>query len=284
MNKRRFFVFKRGSKTFFYSSLFFPPRVRDDVFVLYNFVRVADDYVDAVPQRREEFDAFRKDYDGCMKGAACRNEAVRSFVELSRRRRFDPAWAEAFLDAMQQDLAKTKYESWDETLRYVYGSAEVIGLFMASLMGLPSASYPYARMQGRAMQVINFIRDIAEDHALGRTYLPLENSGLKDLSREEAMRNRPAYEALMGKHIRMYRLWQTRAQRGFAYIPRRYLIPVKTASDAYLWTAHMIARDPFCVYDRKVKPRIPRIMGILIKNSLAPRRLPPCMNGDHDDA
>ena len=49
-------IFRRGSTTFFNSSLFFPPDIRRDVTALYAFVRVADDYVDAVPQQREEFE------------------------------------------------------------------------------------------------------------------------------------------------------------------------------------------------------------------------------------
>jgi phytoene synthase len=59
-------IFKKGSKTYFYNSLFFPNNVKDDVFILYSFVRKADDFVDAVPQQVEEFHQFRDQYERAM--------------------------------------------------------------------------------------------------------------------------------------------------------------------------------------------------------------------------
>jgi len=53
IDDRIYSIFKRGSKTYFYSTLFFPGDVRRDVFILYSFLRKADDYVDAIPQDTE---------------------------------------------------------------------------------------------------------------------------------------------------------------------------------------------------------------------------------------
>ena len=55
-------IFKNGSKTYYYSSFFFPPNVKEDVFKLYSFVRKADDYVDSVPQQKQEFYSFKARY------------------------------------------------------------------------------------------------------------------------------------------------------------------------------------------------------------------------------
>ena len=62
MNRLIFSTFKRGSKTYFYSSIFFSKEVRDDVFALYSFVRKADNFVDVVPQLKDEFYFFKNDY------------------------------------------------------------------------------------------------------------------------------------------------------------------------------------------------------------------------------
>ncbi len=56
-------IFKNGSVTYYNSSYFFPPRVREDVTKLYAFVRIFDDLVDSVPQRVEEFYNLRKLYN-----------------------------------------------------------------------------------------------------------------------------------------------------------------------------------------------------------------------------
>ena len=55
VTKKLFNIFKKGSRTYFYSSLFFPNGVRGDVFRLYAFVRRADDFVDSIPQQKEKF-------------------------------------------------------------------------------------------------------------------------------------------------------------------------------------------------------------------------------------
>jgi 15-cis-phytoene synthase len=142
----------------------------------------------------------------------------------------------------------------------VWGSAEVIGLFMAKLIGLEPQSYPYARMQGRAMQFINFIRDIDEDRLLGRRYLPLADSGLPGLDTHSAEAHPDLFARFMREQIGHYRRWQAQAETGYRFIPARYLVPIKTASDMYGWTADRIEADPFVVFDRKVKPARSRIV------------------------
>lgn len=271
MNRSTFSIFRRGSKTYFYSSLFFPPAIRDDVFTLYSFVRVADDFVDATPQQADAFHAFRASYEKSLAGTPCDNDVINGFIALSRRRNFPPAWADSFLNAMQQDLHKQHYTTWTETLAYVYGSAEVIGLFMATLMGLPPEAHPAAQMQGRAMQVINFIRDIDEDNQLGRTYLPLEDSGLDSLERDEAFRKPECFTSFILRQLERYRTWQREAEKGYRYIPTRYLIPIKTAANLYNWTARRIEQNPFALYEKKLKPGIPRIAGTLLRNTVTLR-------------
>lgn len=262
-------IFKKGSKTYFNSSLFFPKHVREDVFRLYGFVRVADDYVDSVPQDGEGFYRFCGLYRKALPtGEQTGNIPIDAFVELSRRKNFPPEWAEAFLHSMELDLKKNRYETLDETLEYIYGSAEVIGLFMARLMGLPESAYPAAQMLGRSMQFINFIRDIAEDQTLGRTYLPLAGSGLHGLSEAEAKASPAPFESFIRAQAELYERYQKEADAGFRWIPYRSRIPIRAASDMYLWTSRMIQADPWLVYRRKVKPSKFRIVRSILWNAL----------------
>jgi phytoene synthase len=73
----------------------------------------------------------------------------------------------------------------------------------------------------------------------------------------------------MGHHLGLYRSWQREAEKGFAMIPRRYRIPVQTASDMYEWTARCIERRPQVVFDRKVKPGKARIILRAFSNVIA---------------
>ncbi|MFC1669958.1 phytoene/squalene synthase family protein [Spirochaetota bacterium] len=268
VDKSIYKIFKRGSKTYFYSSIFFPEPMKSDVFILYSFVRKADDFVDEIPQRADEFYRFWEAYKAALAGTKSNDLVINLFLDLLHRRSFDPEWVNAFMNSMEMDLEKNTYNTIEETKEYMYGSAEVIGLFMSRIMGLPDESLPYAQMQGRSMQYINFIRDIDEDNSLGRTYLPLKGTNLFSLKREETESKREEFVGFIRDQIDLYRGWQKEASKGYEYIRKRYLIPIKTASDMYGWTAGQIYRDPFLVYKRKMKPRIPRIIGAIIGNSI----------------
>lgn len=270
-NSTIYSLFKKGSKTYFYSTLFFPKKVKEEVFILYSFLRKADDYVDAIPQDAEGFYSFQERYKEAWKGHHTGDVVVDSFAQLSRDKKFDEKWTQAFLKSMEMDITKTQYQDLDELLTYLYGSSEVVGLFMAKIMGLSPDSYPAARYLGRAMQYINFIRDINEDLDLGRVYFPqedLERYGLGSLQPDEARKNPEGFRSFVNKQLDTYLDWQAKAEAGFKYIPYRYLIPVKTASDLYKWTGTQIRKDPQVVFQRKVKPSLPKIVTNVFTNSL----------------
>jgi phytoene synthase len=265
-------IFKKGSRTYFYSSLFFPPAIRDDVFRLYAFVRKADDFVDSTPQQSSEFYAFKEKYENALDGIPSGDIVIDEFTKISLRKNFDSNWVEAFLWSMESDLYINRYDTEDALRVYLYGSAEVVGLMMAKIMDLPEEAYPSARALGRAMQYANFIRDISEDLELGRIYFPmpeLYERGLTGLEYEQVSEKPEAFKDLIYTQLDRFTEWQAEAEAGFSFIPRRYRIPIKTASEMYKWTAKVIRRNPMIVYDVKVKPSIPRIVSSISINSLA---------------
>jgi 15-cis-phytoene synthase len=266
-------IFAKGSTTYYWSSRFFPRAVRDDVFRLYSFVRVADDYVDAIPQQSAAFDALCRLWrsaitDPDFNTAVAADDTlalrvVKNMVYVSRKYRFDPTWADAFLASMQADLDGKSYHTLQDTLEYIYGSAEVIGLMMATILHLDPATYRAAQMQGRAMQYINFIRDIDEDNQLGRCYIPKDEllaAGLPDLSQATAAAHPEAFATCITAQLQRYHAWQAEATAGYAAIPWRLRIALTTAASMYNWTAKAIAQRPAIVFERKVKPSKYRVL------------------------
>ncbi|MBD3188896.1 phytoene/squalene synthase family protein, partial [Candidatus Bathyarchaeota archaeon] len=104
-------TFKKGSKTYFNSSIFFPEQIRNDVFVLYGFVRIADDFVDAIPPKKEDFHMFVEKYHDAIDGEPCGDQIIDSFIQLIDKRDFDPEWVTAFLESMEMDLYKKNYDT-----------------------------------------------------------------------------------------------------------------------------------------------------------------------------
>jgi phytoene synthase len=199
---------------------------------------------------------------------------IDSFIALLKRKNFDPRWVDSFLRSMELDTGKSEYQNIRETEEYIYGSAEVVGLMMARILDLPAAALEPARYLGKAMQYINFIRDINEDLKLGRTYLPkneMAQFGLRSLNYEDARANQEQFRRFIKIQIFRYRQWQAQAEEGYRFIPRCYLIPVKTAADMYRWTAETIRRDPLTVYRRVVKPSRARILVRVLYNMMVGR-------------
>lgn len=259
-------IFQQGSKTYYNSSRLFPKKVRRDVFTLYAFVRVADNLVDDQPVHPDEFRAFRQRWRDAERGTPAGDWVIDPFVELSHRRGFDRQWTEDFLSAMESDLDAKPCDSLDDVLRYTWGSAEVIGLFMVRILGLPDASWETACLMGRSMQFINFLRDVAEDYGIGRRYLPLGDSGLPGLTPEAVQADPEAFRRFMRSHTALYQRWQRGAKSGYRYLPWRFRLAVKTASDLYNWTAEQILQDPMVVWKRKVKPSKLRILATAAAN------------------
>jgi len=269
IDKTFFSIFRKGSRTYFYSSLFFPTHIRREVFILYGFVRKTDNYVDVMPQNREGFYEFKRKYYQAKSGKETGDVVIDSFVQLAKRKRFEDEWVDAFLHSMELDLTKTRYETLDEVLQYIYGSAEVIGLMMAKIIGLPKESFEYAKHLGRAMQYINFIRDIAEDLELGRVYFPqidLKQHGLENLTFDHVKNHNEQFTRFIQTQLDRYCRWQEKAEEGYRFIPKRYLISIKTASEMYHWTAEQISRNPFIIYVYKIKPMISTILLTVLFN------------------
>lgn len=250
-------IFKNGSKTFFYSTLFFPKNVKDEVATLYAFVRVADDYVDQVPPFKKEFYDFKDKYYLALKGEVSNNEVIDDFVKLQNKYNFDQAWIDAFIFAMESDLDEVLCVDLKQTKKYMYGSASVVGLMMSKILGLKEDSYIYADKLGQAFQYINFIRDISEDNDLNRQYLPkehLKKFNLDNLKYNHIKENQENFMKFLRTEIDYFYKLINEAKPGFKFIPKRYRIPIEIAANLYLYTAKIIYKNPMIIFSKKVKP------------------------------
>ena len=259
-------IFKKGSITYYNSTLLFPREIRRDVTKLYAFVRVFDDLVDSVPQKVKEFYSLRELYYKELDNGSSGDVVLSNFVEMMRRRGFKEEWVEAFLNSMESDLKKKVYYTIDETLGYMWGSAEVVGLMMMKILNLRDEAAYYARMLGRAMQYLNFIRDVREDMEMGRQYLPVNE--MKEFKVSSLLECNEAFKEFMRFNLKRYFFFQKEAERGYHMIPSRYLIAVKTAADMYKWTARKIMADPCVVHRMKVRPKRRRVLAQGLYNFL----------------
>lgn len=225
------------------------------MFKLYAYVRTVDEFVDGYPQEEDKLQEYCELTLENWEGGETGNRIVDMFLEVADENDFEKEWAEAFLDSMEMDTYKEEYETLDETLKYIYGSAEVIGYMMVNILDLDDEAKEPAALMGRAMQYCNFLRDIEEDKKLGRRYIPreeMEKHDLESLNKEEIeMEN---FYDLMEAEVNRYFRWQKEGEKGLKYIPYRVRVPVILSSRIYKYTAKKLRRDPERVFEEKVRP------------------------------
>ncbi|MDF2824157.1 MAG: phytoene synthase [Mycobacterium sp.] len=182
-------------RTFFLATRLLAPKQRPAVHALYGFARRADDILD-------DFDAgrgkdFRADelqalsdhlFKSLVKGEPPGDDPV-LVAAVHAAREHDIAWDlfDDFLESMRMDLTVTDYPDRAALERYMYGSAEVIGLQMLPILGTVSTlqeAAPSAAALGKAFQLTNFLRDVDEDLRRGRVYLPADELAAHGVDRD----------------------------------------------------------------------------------------------------
>lgn len=154
-------------------------RLRDPIYAIYGFVRLADEIVDSFSDYNQTYllHQFRMSTEEAMCMKISINPILNSFQHVVHRYQIDWELIDTFLQSMEMDLHKTMYER-DEYDRYILGSAEVVGLmclrvFVEGDDALYQKLKPHAMSLGSAFQKINFLRDAQADFTgLGRSYFP----------------------------------------------------------------------------------------------------------------
>jgi phytoene synthase len=181
-------VIRRYSTSFGLASKLLGPGVRQHVENIYALVRVADEIVDGAAVESgldaagaaRQLDELERETDAAVAEGFSANLVVHAFALTARETGFGAEYTAPFFASMRTDLTATEHdaESFD---RYVYGSAEVVGLMSlrAFLQGVPVTPPEEerfvrgARALGAAFQKVNFLRDLAADfETLGRSYFP----------------------------------------------------------------------------------------------------------------
>ena len=147
---------------------------------LYGFTRTTDEIVDRltgepIEERARHLRAWGDAFAAALAGELTADPVLPAVVDTIHRFGLCPDDFEAFLGSMAMDLTTTRYETYDDLLGYMAGSAAAIGSMMLPILGAPDldrAREP-ARQLGLAFQLTNFIRDVGEDLDRGRVYLPM---------------------------------------------------------------------------------------------------------------
>ena len=173
-------VIKRYSTSFYFSSSLLSKTIRQDIFNIYGFVRLADEIVDTFHEypKQELLEDFEKELWRSVDNKISLNPILNSFQYTVNKYSIPKDLINSFLDSMKMDLEKKEYNSVEEYKKYIYGSADVVGLMCLKVFVNGSESSfselsPFAISLGSAFQKVNFLRDLKDDsNVLNRVYFP----------------------------------------------------------------------------------------------------------------
>jgi 15-cis-phytoene synthase len=256
----------RHGRTYYLATLLLPRWKRRHVHALYGFVRYADEIVDDLsstldgPARAAALHAWGRRLLAGLHGAPCDDPVLPAVLHTVRAFDLDVGDFEQFLDSMAMDLGTDGYATYDDLCGYMEGSAAVIGTMMAPI--LESSDQPaareHARQLGLAFQLTNFIRDIGEDHARGRVYLPAEDLDRHRVRREDlaAAPAGPAVRELLAFEVGRARAHYAAAEPGIELLAPSSRPCIRVAFDLYSGILDEVERAGYQVLDRRV--RVPR--------------------------
>jgi phytoene synthase len=247
-----------AARNFYYGFALLPAQKRDALCALYAFMRRADDISDSegnLQKKEQGLKAWRNALDEALKGNYNGSKLWPAFHHTIEQYRIPPGYFHDLMNGAEMDLSVRRYETFEDLSRYCYCVAGTVGLCCVHVFGFQDRKVlDLAPKLGIAFQLTNILRDVAEDFAMGRVYLPqtdLKQFGCteQDLSSKAAG---PAFVQLM----------RFEADRAWSFYEEgsELLSLVDSDSRAALWTlmriySGVLAKIESIHYDVLARPR-----------------------------
>lgn len=173
-------VTKSYSTSFSLATKMLANTIRQDIYNIYGFVRLADEIVDTFHDydKATLFNNFEIDLERALQDKISLNPILNSFQETYHKYGIEKHLVNSFMESMRMDLHKKEYLTEEEFKAYIYGSADVVGLMCLKVF-VKGNTEKYEDLKdaamslGSAFQKVNFLRDLKADHDhLSRTYFP----------------------------------------------------------------------------------------------------------------
>ena len=249
-------------KTYFLATLLLPKAKRPFVNALYGFARYADEIVDdlasqlTVEEKAKELNTWGNSVLSDLKKGKSQDAVGRALIDTVTRFDIPHEYFESFLRSMEMDLTIQEYQTYEDLMEYVYGSAAVIGLQMVPILGpLHADAFESAKTLGIAFQLANFIRDIGEDLDRSRVYIPkkeLQEFGVDRKMLEARVLTPEIVEALKFQIARVKRM-QIEAAPGINLLEPTSRPCIEAASTLYCGIVEEVEKIDYDIFNKRAK-------------------------------
>jgi 15-cis-phytoene synthase len=259
-------IMQAGSKSFAAASKLFDSQTRASAQLLYAWCRHCDDAIDGQELGFQQAGAAPYDSVAALErlkqmtgdaldGKPMSDPVFAAFQQVVQKHAIPRRHPLELLEGFAMDAAGRRYGTITDTLSYCYHVAGVVGVMMAIIMGARDEdTLDRACDLGLAFQLTNIARDVIDDAAVGRVYLPqswLDEAGIepRDILQE---RNRPALHDVVARLLALAEGYYDSGAAGIAHLPARSRWAIATARVVYREIGREVLRRGPRAWDRRV--------------------------------
>jgi phytoene synthase len=264
--------------SFYYSFLVLPAEQRQAIVAVWDFCRAVDDAVDENPAgtesaAREAVGFWRAELARCYDGSAPSTPPGQRLQPLIARFDLPRQAFDDVIDGVAMDLDTTRYQTFADLFEYCRRVASAVGLICIRIFGCRNErARDYAVNLGVALQLTNILRDIPDDLARGRVYLPLDDLAAHGCTVDDLARGvvtDPVRRLLEFECVRAREFYQ-RAILARPDEDRRRLVAAEIMRAVYFETLRRIERHGYDVFTARVRVRRPMQACIALRQWLWP--------------
>ncbi len=247
-------------KSFRFSGRFLNKKQLEDCARLYRFCRYIDNLVD---EKTDTIRAQKKlnHLKQNLKHGHSSIPFVQDFIELAKHYQMHASVVSELIKGIESDLTPAQINKEAELLRYCYQVAGTVGLLMCDVLGVkdPKAR-PHAIDLGIAMQLTNIARDVKEDAAMGRRYIPSEWFGeiLPESLEKASMMERELIKKSVQRLLSLANLYYESGNAGMRYLPPRARLGIRIAASVYREIGVVIEERGYDIFSGRVYVNLAR--------------------------
>lgn len=258
-------ITKTHAKSFYFAAKFLPKHKRRPIYALYALCRKVDDEVDEIGENNEA-QAVRaverwqckleEIYEGKSENSSNENQNLvfKAWHDLLKSYKIPKKLPFELMQGVLMDTNINRYETFDDLYVYCYRVASTVGLMSSEIFGYKEPkTLEYAEALGIGMQLTNILRDVKEDAAMGRIYLPQEDLRRFDVSEEQIFANKydANFIALMKFQIGRARDYYRKSEKGISLLEKDTRFTVLLASRIYARILDEIERQNHDVFSKR---------------------------------
>lgn len=266
---------RAAARNFYYAFVLLPEPRRSAIYALYAFARRADDTVDDAPtpeQARRDLEARRAEVAAIYEDAPGDDPVLIALADAVRRFAVPRVHLDDLLDGMGMDIDTTRYATYADLEVYCDRVAAAPGLASLHIFGFSDPEAPrLARELGIAMQLVNVLRDVAEDAERGRIYIPQEALRVHGAHEDDILHGRltPAVRRVFEAHTATARRAFATAQPLGDLLDRRARSCVTMLGTTYRSILDEIERQGFDVFGARARLSTARKLRLMTGSALA---------------